>query len=110
MDRWPTGEDDRLYVYRFTPDMGGGVYQDRTLFSGRFELFTYDLAPGRLTIRWHDRGTVETVPFRVMEVKGPKPFDLKLEVEGTAIGPKTFYGRRSETASAAESFWLGAKR
>src|SRR5206468_5400478 len=30
LDRMPETTTDRLHVYRFVPNMGGGVYQDRT--------------------------------------------------------------------------------
>ena len=41
IDRLPERVDDKLKVYRFVPSMGGGVFQDRTLFKGTFELFTF---------------------------------------------------------------------
>ena len=41
MDVWPESPDERLHVYRFVPSMGGGVYQDRTVFKGNFELFVF---------------------------------------------------------------------
>src|SRR4051812_31444438 len=42
IDRMPETERDKLYVYRFVPNMGGGVYQDRTIFKGTFELFKFE--------------------------------------------------------------------
>src|ERR1700733_2722117 len=41
IDRMPQTERDHLFVYRFVPTMGGGVFQDRTLYKGTFELFTF---------------------------------------------------------------------
>jgi hypothetical protein len=102
MDSWPTSENDRLFVYRFTPAMGGGVYQDRTLFAGRFELFTYRLADDVVSITWPDRGVVEDVRYTITPVDGPEPFDLRLQLRGTGLGPKTFYGIRAETEEALE--------
>src|ERR1700755_1303976 len=46
MDRMPENTTDRLHVYRFVPSMGGGVYQDRTLFKGTFELFMFSVERG----------------------------------------------------------------
>lgn len=104
LDRWPTSEDERLYVYRFTPEMGGGVFQDRTLFAGRFELFTYQLGDDVVVIRWPDRapggGVEETIHYQIDQVAGPEPFDLRLTLRGTSLGPKVFYGIRSETGTA----------
>src|SRR6201999_3428880 len=37
IDVMPKTERDKLHVYRFVPTMGGGVYQDRTIFKGTFE-------------------------------------------------------------------------
>ena len=41
IDRMPETEKDKLFVYRFVPSMGGGVFQDRTIFKGTFELFMF---------------------------------------------------------------------
>jgi hypothetical protein len=100
MDRWPSDARERLEVYRFTPAMGGGVYQDRTLFAGRFELFKFEVAGDRLRIHWPDRHLREEVGFRIAEVDGPAPFDLRLELDGNAVGPKVLYGRRAEGSGA----------
>jgi len=81
--------------------MGGGVYQDRTLFIGRFELFTYELGDDTVTIHWPDRRTRERVHYRIERVDGPEPFDLRLTLEGTVMGPRVFYGRSAETASSS---------
>src|SRR5580704_18180245 len=43
LDRMPQSESERLHVYRFVPTMGGGVFQDRTLYKGTFELFRFDV-------------------------------------------------------------------
>ena len=48
VDRLPQRSDDKLHVFRFTPSMGGGVYQDRTLFAGQFELFTFEQDGSRI--------------------------------------------------------------
>ena len=48
LDRMPETDRDRLYVYRFVPSMGGGVFQDRTLFKGTFELFTFETADNEI--------------------------------------------------------------
>src|SRR5512144_1196291 len=46
IDRMPETTTDRLHVYRFVPSMGGGVFQDRTLYKGTFELFTFKVERG----------------------------------------------------------------
>ena len=97
MDRWPSDPDERLHVYRFTPSMGGGVYQDRTLFKGQFELFVYKHETSKLTIRWPDRKKSEVFEYQIEAVDGPGPFDLKLTLPGAALGPQSLYGIRAET-------------
>jgi len=103
LDRWPTGEKDRLHVYRFTPSMGGGVYQDRTLFAGKFELFTYQLDGDHLTIQWPHSKEEDRMVYRVSRVSGPEPFDLRLELSTPSHGPRTYYGRSVETGGSAEA-------
>ncbi|HTE52823.1 MAG TPA: hypothetical protein VK698_18345 [Kofleriaceae bacterium] len=106
LDRWPTGERERLHVYRFTPSMGGGVYQDRTLFAGQFELFTYQLEGDHLTIQWPNSREEDRMVFRVQRVTGPEPFDLRLELSTPSRGPRTYYGRTAETGgAAADPLW-----
>ena len=38
-----------------------------------------------------------TSKFRIENVDGPAPFDLKLTIDGDPRGPKVYYGMRSET-------------
>lgn len=100
LDRWPTDEQERLRVYRFTPSMGGGVFQDRTLFAGHFELFTYQIDGEHLTIQWPNSKEEDRMVFRVQRVSGPPPFDLRLELTTPSRGPRVYHGRSVETAAA----------
>lgn len=99
LDAWPESDREQLHVYRFTPDMGGGVYQDRTLFAGHFELFVYRIGEGELHIEWPHTKERETLAFTIEEVKGPEPFDLKLTLPDNLRGPSVYYGRRAETGA-----------
>jgi len=99
MDLWPEKIDEKLHVFRFTPKMGGGIYQDRTIYRGDFELFTYKIGDGKLDIFWPHSHTRQTLKYTVTRVDGPKPFDLKLELRGFTDGPSVYYGRSAETAS-----------
>lgn len=100
MDLWPESDREQLHVYRFTPAMGGGVFQDRTLFAGHFELFTYRVGDGELHIEWPHTKQRETLPFAIESVDGPEPFDLRLTLPDNLRGPSVYYGRRSETSAS----------
>ncbi len=97
LDRMPETERDRLHVYRFVPSMGGGVFQDRTLFKGTFELFSFRVKDGAIQFTLHETHDEVTSPFTIEAVDGPKPFDLKLTIPGDPRGPKVYYGVRAET-------------
>ena len=96
IDRLPQKVDDKLHVFRFVPSMGGGVFQDRTIFAGTFELFQFRqdgrtidfdlLHTGR---RHMSRFTIEPIAPRK---KGD--VDLKLTLEDSPRGPSIFYGWR----------------
>jgi len=99
IDVWPTSKDDRIHVYRFTPGMGGGIYQDRTVFKGEFELFLFKVREDDLEFYLpHEDEKVHT-RYRIERVDGPEPFDLRLTLDRSPRGPRVYYGRRAEHAS-----------
>jgi hypothetical protein len=97
IDRMPETNRDRLHVYRFVPSMGGGVYQDRTIFKGTFELFMFEATDTELRMVLPETNDRVTVPYRIEAVDGPAPFDLRLTIDGDPRGPKKYYGIRAET-------------
>jgi hypothetical protein len=98
LDTWPEQKDDHLHVYRFTPAMGGGVYQDRTVFQGSFELFTYQVDGDHLTFTMPHTGEVVKTQYQIERVEGPAPFDLKLTLFSGPRGPAIYFGRSAEHA------------
>ncbi len=104
LDAWPGSKDDRLRVYRFTPDMGGGVFQDRTLYRGQFELFNYDLSDEHVEFRFPDADEKLRTRYRIERVDGPKPFDLRLVLERSPRGPSIYYGLEAERGEAGDLF------
>lgn len=98
LDRMPQHKSDRLHVYRFVPKMGGGVYQDRTVFKGTFELFRFEVERGDHIVfdlpETHERVTSQ---YQIESVAGPRPFDLKLTIFSDPRGPHIYYGMRAET-------------
>src|SRR6188472_255422 len=97
IDRMPETERDRLHVYRFVPSMGGGVFQDRTLYKGEFELFRFETAADEIRFDLPETHQKVVSKFRIEKVDGPKPFDLKLIIAADPRGPQIYYGMRSET-------------
>lgn len=97
IDRMPETERDRLHVYRFVPSMGGGVFQDRTIFKGTFELFMFEATDGEIRFVLPETKEKVTSKFVIEKVDGPAPFDLKLTIPDDPRGPKVYYGMRSET-------------
>jgi hypothetical protein len=93
----PESERDRFDVYRFVPSMGGGVFQDRTIFKGTFELFQFETAADEIRFNLLETHTKVISKFRIEEVDGPPPFDLKLTIEADPRGPRFYYGMRAET-------------
>ena len=97
IDRMPETERDKLFVYRFVPSMGGGVFQDRTLYKGTFELFRFEATGDQLRFDLPETHTKVTSAYAIRKVDGPEPFDLELTIPDDPRGPKTYFGIRSET-------------
>ncbi len=97
LDRMPETDRDRLHVYRFVPTMGGGVYQDRTLYKGTFELFKFKATGDEIHFDLPETKTKVASAYKIEEVTGPKPFDLRLTIFESPRGPKTYYGIKAET-------------
>ena len=99
IDRMPERTTDRLHVYRFVPNMGGGVFQDRTLFKGTFELFMFKVDRDHIVFDLPETHERVTSQFQIESVAGPRPFDLKLTIFSDPRGPHVYYGMRAETDS-----------
>ncbi len=97
LDRMPESHRDRLHVLRFTPSMGGGVYQDRTLFRGSFELFRFEATGDELRVHLPETREKLRTRYRIESVSGPAPFDLRLTLDRSPRGPAVYYGIRAET-------------
>jgi hypothetical protein len=103
IDRWPQSERDRLHVYRFVPSMGGGVFQDRTLFKGTFELFRFEASGDEVRFDLPETHEQVTSRYRIEEVDGPAPFDLRLTIDADPRGSQVYYGVRAETDRSGEA-------
>jgi hypothetical protein len=116
IDRAPETPSDKLHVFRFVPTMGGGVYQDRTLYAGQFELFTYDVSNDEIVFALPHTGESARTRYTIEKLAAPrgtglaaareepqprdaKPqFDLKLTLEASPRGPSIYYGWTSDKA------------
>jgi hypothetical protein len=101
MDLWPETDTQPLHVFRFVPTMGGGVFQDRTLYAGQFELFTFRVDGDRIHFDLPHTKDRVTAKFRIERVDGPHPFDLRLTLDPSPRGPSVYYGRSAETLEQA---------
>jgi hypothetical protein len=97
MDRMPETDRDKLFVYRFVPNMGGGVYQDRTIYKGTFELFKFAATGDEIHFDLLETKDKVTSAYRIEEVSGPEPFDLRLTIFDDPRGPRTYFGMKAET-------------
>ena len=96
IDVWPTKKTDKLHVFRFVPQMGGGVFQDRTVFKGTFELFKFQADGDQIQFDLPEKDEHVVSSYHIEKVDGPHPFDLKLTVENDPRGPHVYYGILSE--------------
>jgi len=72
--------------------MGGGVFQDRTIYKGQFELFQFTVDGDQIQFDLPEKNERVISKFRIDKVDGPHPFDLKLTVENDPRGPTEYYG------------------
>ena len=72
--------------------MGCGVYQDRTLYKGTFELFRFETNADEIRFDLPETHTKVVSKFRIETVDGPKPFDLKLIIPADPRGPQVYWG------------------
>ncbi len=100
LSKMPEGKKDRFHVFRFIPEFNhSGVYQDRTIFAGGFELFGFEHTGEEIRFNLLHTGDKKTVHYRIEELRkgeGPANFDLRLTFDRSPRGPATFYGWRSE--------------
>jgi hypothetical protein len=96
LDVMPQSESDRLHVYRFVPTMGGGVFQDRTLYKGIFELFRFTVDGSHIDFDLPETHQRVSSSYRIEHVTGPEPFDLKLTIDADPRGPHVYYGMTAE--------------
>jgi hypothetical protein len=100
IDRLPEAVDDKIHVFRFVPSMGGGVFQDRTIFAGAFELFQFASDGETIKFDLLHTGTKAQSRYRIEELAtpGPEGVDLKLTLEASPRGPSIYLSWRQAAA------------
>jgi hypothetical protein len=82
--------------------MGGGVFQDRTLYAGQFELFTFRLDHDQIDFNLPHKRQRVLSKFEIRRVEGKEPFDLELTLTADPRGPHRYYGFSNESAAEAD--------
>jgi hypothetical protein len=109
LDRLPSSPQDRLHVFRFVPKMGGGVFQDRTLYAGQFELFHFDQDGQRIHFKLPHTDEDVRTPFAIERLHLPEedaPFELHLHIDSSPRGPSDYYSLRGDGAADLDSLLL----
>ena len=91
IDRMPEKSSDHLNVFRFVPSMGGGVFQDRTVFEGKFELFVYKVEGNRINFTLPAKREKASAGYRIERIKNDPHFDLRLTLDSSPRGPSVYY-------------------
>ena len=101
LDVLPQTDRDRLHVFRFVPSMGGGVYQDRTLYAGSFELFQFERTGEEIRFLLPHKKERATARYRIdaLQPGEVENFDLRLQLDRSPRGPATYYGWREDSAA-----------
>ncbi len=99
VDQLPKSVDDKLHVFRFVPSMGGGVFQDRTLFFGTFELFQFKHDGRVIDFDLLHTGDRKQSSYRIDELPtpGPEGVDIVLTLSSSPRGPSVYYSWRNQS-------------
>lgn len=102
IDRLPRNEHTQMHVYRFVPSMGSGVFQDRTIFAGRFELFRFENTGEEIRfdlLHTHDKHTSRYRIEQLDEKERRGSLDLRLRVDRDPRGPGVYFGSSREAGN-----------
>lgn len=90
LDSEPRGWTDKFHLLVFD-GANTGVYQDRTIWKGAFEIFIYEADGAKLDLRLPGSRKTMKTGFKVEKAKRGEA-DLKLTLDKTFAGPTTYYG------------------
>ena len=103
LDKEPRGQNDVFHLFVF--DEGQmGIYQDRTIWKGKFEMFIWEAAGKNIEMRLPGSRKIVKSGFRIEKEHHGKA-DAKLVLDKPFEGPTTYYGYPFDGASAdADAF------
>lgn len=100
LSKMPESRREPFQLFRFMPEMNSsGIYQDRTVFAGAFELFHYESSGDEIRFNMVHTGERKTAHYTIEPLRpgeGPADFDLRLTVERSPRGGVTYYGWSQE--------------
>jgi hypothetical protein len=92
LDKEPRGQNDVFHLFVF--DEGQlGIYQDRTIWKGKFEMFIYEAEGKTIEMRLPGSRKIVKTSFTVEKSKRGEA-DVKLTLDKPFEGPKEYYGYR----------------
>lgn len=107
LDKEPRGWSDPFHILMFDGD-ATGVYQDRTVWKGAFEVFIYEADGARLDLRLPGSRKTMKTGFKVEKATRGEA-DVKLTLDKTFEGPTTYYGYRFDGGGVDPDAWVEAR-
>ena len=90
LDKMPESQTERFHLALFL-DRSIGVYQDRTVWKGDFEMFEFKLRDDRVELSLPGSRKVVKTKWRIERVRDGD-FDYRLVFDDAPRGPKAYWG------------------
>jgi hypothetical protein len=99
LDKEPRGQNEVFHLFVF--DHGQmGIYQDRTIWKGKFEMFIYEAEGKSIEMRLPGSRKIIKTGFSIEKAKRGEA-DVKLTLDKPFEGPKEYYGYRFDGGADA---------
>jgi hypothetical protein len=106
LDEEPKRAEDRFHLMVFDKEKTG-IYQDRTVWKGEFELFRYKAENGGLVLKLPGSKKVVKTGFKIEQIKRGQA-DVRLTLDQPAAGPKVYWGYKFDDHADAHA-WVDAR-
>lgn len=107
LDEEPRTESQRFHVLVFDKRKSG-IYQDRTIWKGAFELFRYKADGSGLSLELPGSDREVKTGYKIERVKHGQA-DVRLTIDKPADGPSVYYGYRFDGAAVDADAWVTAR-